>query len=200
MHNATRAGHRRNRFGWPGMLAVLALASVPLAGAEGGSLPKVSPELEKVRAHLEKYTDPVTAIREGYFSALACVHLAEGGMGVHFINLGLMGPEPDPMAPQVLVYAPEGGKLRLVSAEWFVPLATGIKERPTLFGQGFHGPTEGHYHYQPREVHHYDLHVWLFDDNPDGLFNDTNPNVKCAGKWPFTELAERPKTVPHPQQ
>ncbi len=121
-------------------------------------------------------------------------------MGVHFLNLGLMGPVPDPMAPQILVYAPEGNTLRLVSVEWLVPLATGIKDRPTIFGQPFHGPMEGHYPFQPREVHHYDLHVWLFDDNPDGLFNDTNPNVKCAGKWPYEYLAERPKTVPHPQQ
>ena len=200
MYNATRAGYRRSRFGWTGMLAVLALASVPFAGAEGGSLPKVSPELEKVRAHLEKYKDPVTAIREGYFSTLACVHFAEGAMGVHFVNLGLVGPVPDPMAPQVLVYAPEGGKLRLVSVEWLVPLATGIKDRPVLFGQKFHGPMEGHHPLQPRELHHYDLHVWLFDDNPDGLFNDTNPTVKCAGNWPYEHLAERPKTVPHPQQ
>jgi len=27
---------------------------------------------------------------------------------------------------------------------------------------------------------HYDLHVWLFRDNPNGQFAPFNPNVSCA--------------------
>lgn len=103
------------------------------------------PELEQVRDALRKYEDPVVAVRDGYFSTLGCVAYPEGGMGVHFLNLGLIGPTPDPMRPQILVYEPEGnGRLRLVAAEWFVPLATGVAERPTLFGHRFDGPMEGH--------------------------------------------------------
>lgn len=26
---------------------------------------------------------------------------------------------------------------------------------------------------------HYDLHVWLWRDNPNGLFVNWNPNVTC---------------------
>ena len=26
---------------------------------------------------------------------------------------------------------------------------------------------------------HYDLHVWLFDSNPDGVFAPWNPSVSC---------------------
>jgi hypothetical protein len=40
---------------------------------------------------------------------------------------------------------------------------------------------EGHEPLMPRELHHYDLHVWLFKENPSGLFAATNPNVGCAG-------------------
>ncbi|MBI2461386.1 MAG: hypothetical protein HYV61_07870 [Candidatus Rokubacteria bacterium] len=174
---------------------VLAVFAVPTARAEGPVLP---PELEKVRAALEKYKDPVVAVRDGYFSTLGCVEYPAGGMGIHFLNLKLMGPVPDPMKPSVLLYEPVGDKLVLVGAEWFIPLATGIKERPTIFGQPFDGPMEGHEPLLPAELHHYDLHVWLFKKNPAGLFKSTNPDVKCP-KGPYTFMEHPPKLVPHPK-
>jgi hypothetical protein len=98
-------------------------------------------------------------------------------MGIHFVNLTVQGPL-DPMKPNVLIYEPtNGGKLRLVAAEWLVPLAA-AKERPSLFGQPFQGPMEGHEPLIPKGFHHYDLHVWL-KDNPLGTFSPTNPNVTC---------------------
>ena len=48
----------------------------------------------------------------------------------------------------------------------------------------------------PKQLHHYDLHVWLFEDNPAGLFGETNPNVKCIGKWPYALMGGPPKIVP----
>ena len=42
------------------------------------------------------------------------------GMGVHFLNLQLIGPTLDPTKPQVLIHEPDGDNLRLVAAEWFV--------------------------------------------------------------------------------
>ena len=89
----------------------------------------------------------------------------------------MQGP-PDPLKPNVLVYEPQAdGKLRLVAAEWLVPLAV-AKERPSLFGQPFQGPMEGHEPLIPREFLHYDLHAWLVE-NPEGTFSPTNPNVNC---------------------
>ncbi len=113
-----------------------------------------APDLSAVRAALEKYKDPYVAIHDGYFSTLGCVEFERpgaaghvpykpGGMGVHFINVGLIGPVPDPAKPQVLLYEPDGDKLRLVGAEWFIPLATGVKERPTLWSRAFDGPMTG---------------------------------------------------------
>ena len=174
------------------------LAAVPrLNGvAAADDLPALSPELEPVRAALEKYRDPVVAVHDGYFSTLGCVHYPDGAMGVHFLNPALIGPVPDPAAPQILVYEPDdAGKLHLVAAEWFVPLATGIKGRPELFGQAFNGPMEGHVPLMPRELHHYDLHVWLFKENPAGIFNVTNPDVTCKG--PYAMLEQPPPEVPH---
>lgn len=178
------------------------------AQAPGGSPSPLPPELEKVRSALDKYQDPIVAVHDGYFSTLGCVaYLAgggpgevpnpAGGMGVHFFNVALLGPTVDPLRPQVLVYEPRGDKLRLVAAEWFVPLSTGTKERPQLFGQPFDGPMAGHHPLMPSMLHHYDLHVWLWKKNPAGMFSPTNPNVKCP-KAGYSFMEKAPKLVPHP--
>lgn len=145
-------------------------------------------QIDAVRKALEKYKDPYVAVRDLYLSTVACVHYdgsteeghlnyPKGAMGIHFVNLTIKGPL-DPMKPNVLIYEPKDGKLNLVAAEWLVPLAV-AKERPELFGQKFLGPMEGHEPLIPREFHHYDQHVWLFKDNPEGMFSATNPNVSC---------------------
>ena len=176
-------------------------------GGQGSSL---SPELEQLRLSLQKYQDPVVAIRDGYFSTLGCVEYPKpggqgqvaypaGAMGIHFLNPSLISPAPDPKRPTLLLYEPDAhGKLTLVGAEWFVPLATGIKERPQLFGREFDGPMEGHEPLLPQNLHHYDLHVWLWKQNPAGLFSPTNPLVKCSG-YSYTIVEEAPHIVTHPK-
>jgi len=167
------------------------------------------PALDRLREALQKYQDPVVAIHDGYFSTLGCVeidrpgepgHVAyqPGGMGVHFLNVQAIGPVPDPARPQILLYEPYGGKLRLAGAEWFIPLATGVKERPRLMDQPFDGPMQGHHPLMPLEMSHYDLHVWLFKRNPKGMFQATNPDVKCAG-YPYRMVEGAPKLVPATQ-
>jgi len=181
----------------------LFLASAP---AVAQNPQQMTPELQKLREALDKYRDPVMAVHDGYFSTLGCVEYPKagapgqvpypaGGMGVHFFNVMLMG-KLDPLQPQVLVYQPVGGKLRLVAAEYFVPLSPEVKERPQLFGRPFDGPMVGHHPLMPHEMHHYDLHVWLWKANPAGLFSPTNPDVKCPqGAYTFKETA--PRLVPH---
>ena len=176
-----------------------AQAAVPAASSP-------SPTLEEVRASLDKYQDPILAVHDGYFSTLACVQFPAagtagqvpyqaGGMGVHFLNVGLMGPTLDPFHPQVLLYESDGDKLRLVAAEWFVPLSTGVTARPQLFGHPFDGPMEGHHPLMPEMMHHYDLHVWLWKKNSAGMFSPTNPAVKCA-KPGYSLSEQAPKLVP----
>jgi len=87
---------------------------------------QLSPDLQNTRAALDKYQDPFAAIREGYLSSVGCVEFTTastlygmpypaGAMGVHFINMSLVGPTLDPMKPQVLIYEPtDDGKLQLV--------------------------------------------------------------------------------------
>jgi hypothetical protein len=173
----------------------LAAITTPTAQADTASA-KLPPELEAARDLLAKYKDPVVAVRDGYFSTLGCVHYADGAMGVHFLNTALISPELDPARPQILVYEPVGDRLELVAAEWFVPLATGIKQRPALFGQPFNGPMAGHEPLMPDGLHHYDLHVWLFKENPKGVFAVTNPSVSCEG-YGYAFLEQPPATVAH---
>ena len=189
---------------------LLAVPGSPIAAqarAAAVALTSLSPELEKARAALDKYRDPVLAVHDGYFSTVGCIEYPEGGregtmqyvpggMGVHFLNLQLIGPAMAPAKPQVLIYEPDGNKLRLVAAEWFVPVDASAPSPPTIFGKQLEGPMEGHHPLMPAGLHHYDLHVWLWKDNPAGIFSPTNPALKCPkGAYSFAEPA--PKRVQH---
>src|SRR6476620_886136 len=122
--------------------ACLATAVVALATASPASLSAQAKQqgavmnvaaINAVRKALDKYKDPIVAVRDGYYSSVGCVDFPGGGtehgsmeykpgaMGVHFINMGLVGPKLDSTKPQVLLYEPVGDKLVLTGAEWFVP-------------------------------------------------------------------------------
>ncbi|MBA8910340.1 hypothetical protein [Aminobacter ciceronei] len=186
-------------------LALIWAAAAPINDARAAEPSKA--ELDAARQALEKYKDPYVAVRDLYLSTVGCVHYTgekiegrmeypKGAMGVHFVNLTVKGP-PDPTKPNVLVYEPGAdGKLTLVAVEWLVPMDA-VKERPTVLGQPFQGPMEGHEPLIPKEFAHYDLHAWLFKDNPNGMFSPTNPDVSCDGH-PFS-LLEEPTKMVHPQ-
>jgi len=175
-------------------------------GAPGSSV-ALPPELQKVRAALDKYRDPIVAVHDGYLSSVGCIEYpkggaegampyAPGGMGVHFLNPQYIGPALDPAKPQVLIYEPDGDHLRLVAAEWFVPVDAARPGRATIFGKELQGPMEGHKPLMPEGLHHYDLHVWLWKTNPAGVFAPTNATVKCPkSAYSFAESA--PRIVPH---
>ena len=162
---------------------------------KASSPPKLTAELEAARAGLERFQDPVVAVREGYLSTQVCTGYADGGMGVHFINMSTIGPNVDPKVPQVLIYEPQGDALKLVAAEWFVPVAV-AKDKPSVFGQPFDGPMDGHEPLMPKDLHHYDLHVWLWKENPSGVFNSVNPDLKCPATSPYT-LTSKEKASAH---
>jgi len=177
-------------------LVVLPSASKAQAtsAAVGASL---SPDLQAARTALAKYSDPFAAVRDGYFSTLACmdfpmgmtdgsVEYPPGAMGVHFLNAANIGPKLDPTKPQVLIYEPVGGKLVLAGAEWFVPVQAAGGVVPTIFGQTLAGPMDGHEPIMPASLRHYDLHVWLWKDNPRGVFTSTNAALKCTPGSPYT--------------
>lgn len=156
-----------------------------------------APDLAAAKAALAKYSDPLMAIKDGYFSTLACIDFPAGAkdgpieyppgaMGVHFLNPGNIGPSLDPAKPQVLLYEPVGDKLVLTGAEWFMPEAVAGGKAPSIFGQTLAGPMDGHEPIMPASLRHYDLHVWFYKDNPKGMFTSTNAAVKCTPGATYT--------------
>jgi hypothetical protein len=192
----------------PLAVPVLLVVVPATLGAQAAPPPlKLPPALESVRAALDKYADPIAAVHDGYFSTVACVDFPApagagqipypaGGMGVHLLNPAAIGPQLDTLRPQVLIYEPVGDKLHLAAAEWFVPVSL-TTSRPQLWGHPFDGPMEGHHPIMPAALHHWDLHVWLWKENPEGVFTATNPTVKCPdGAYTFHEQAPRQLQLP----
>ena len=189
-------------------------AQAALAG-QSSRQPTLSPALAATRSALEKYADPMVAVRDGYLSTVACIefrdamkgasqgegheHMAyrPGAMGVHFLNTANIGPTLDSLKPQVLLYEPVGDKLRLVGAEWFVPVAV-AKTPPTIFGKTLEGPMEGHQPIMPEGLHHWDLHVWFWKDNPAGVFVTTNAAVKCPTTGYGYSFDDKPPKIVQP--
>lgn len=177
--------------------AALAVAASPAELAAQGAPPAASADLDVARKALAKYSDPLVAIKDGYFSTVACidfptgakdgpVEYPPGAMGVHFLNPANIGPTLDATKPQVLLYETVGDKLVLTGAEWFMPVAIVGDKAPSIFGQTLAGPMDGHEPIMPASLRHYDLHVWLYKDNPRGLFTSTNASVKCAPNATYT--------------
>ena len=186
------SGSTRKRF-WFLPVAALAILSVFLPASSQAQ----APDLASAKAALAKYSDPLMAIKDGYFSTLACidfptgakdgpVEYPPGAMGVHFLNPANIGPNLDPAKPQVLLYEPVGDKLVLVGAEWFMPVAVAAGKAPSIFGQTLAGPMDGHEPIMPASLRHYDLHVWFYKDNPKGMFTSTNAAVKCTPGAAYT--------------
>lgn len=148
------------------VIAVPALAADPVGG-----------QLGKLRAATAQYHDVAVAIADGYVPTEECVSSPAGGMGYHYVNPAeAMNPASSPTRPDVLLYAPSPDGPRLVGVEWIVFDADqdmGTVEQHSVLGQTFNGPMT---HGLPV---HYDLHAWIWQANPAGLFEDFNPNVHC---------------------
>lgn len=143
-------------------------------------------DLAAVRQATAKYHDVEAAIADGYLPTEVCISGPGGAaMGYHYVNYALaMDPAISLTSPEVLLYAAtDDGGVRLVGVEYFfaigapgTPVPPNPPPAPVLFGRAFDGPMEGH---EPQMPPHYDLHVWAWQANPDGLFVPFNRNVTC---------------------
>ena len=166
------------------VLLLIVLASIAYA-ATGVTDPVVLANLAKVRQATAKYHDVNVATADGYVPTDACDAIpGVGGMGYHYFNPSLgMDSEVNLTTPEILMYESAGGELRLVGVEYFVgvgapdaPVPNPAPPAPILFGRPFDGPMPGHI---PGMPPHYDLHVWIWQPNPDGMFAEWNPSVTC---------------------
>lgn len=176
-------------------------AAVSTAAAE--------PDLAAVRKATERFRDIKVALAEGYIrDPFDLCDTAEmmgrpatlGAMGVHYFKpdvLGITGP-PDPkvrgtgihtdfLRPSILIYEPQAnGSFELVAVEnlafedaW---KKAGHTEPPSFYGVAYNYMAD-----DPKtaadEAHqfapHFDRHVWIYRENPNGVFAPFNPNVTC---------------------
>ena len=167
------------------------------------------PSLAEVRAATERFQDVEVALAEGYLrDPLDLCDTAEmmgrpaelGAMGIHFFRPDLLGitapPNPrvdgngthtDFLKPSILIYEPQAdGSLELVAVENLV-FADAWKVAGHDAPPSFHGVTYDTMVDDPAtpidEAHlfepHHDRHVWIYRENPNGVFAQFNPAVTC---------------------
>jgi hypothetical protein len=184
----------------------LALASTT---ADPGPANPSEPTLAQVKAAVQKYRDVKAALADGYIpdpsgmcetAAMMGKPAKLGAMGIHYFRPDLLGitAPPNPRVdgngtytdfhhPAVLLYEPEAdGSLQLIGVENLVFekawRAAGHTQPPS-----FHGVPYNHMVDNPAtqidEAHgfmpHFDRHVWVIRNNPNGVFEQYNPNVTC---------------------
>lgn len=193
----------------PAAVLVLALTASASCTRMMRAEASAEPSLEEVRQATERFRDVNVALKEGYIPEPMnmCVTAEmegrpaeEGAMGIHYFRpelLGITGP-PNPRVngtsthadfrkPAVLIYEPQAdGSLQLVAVENLVFIkaweAAGSKQPPSFQGVVFDRmvddpatPVDEAHGFEP----HYDRHVWLYRENPRGVFAQFNPNVSC---------------------
>jgi hypothetical protein len=166
------------------------------------------PTLAEVRQATERFRDVKVALAEGYVrdpsdlcdSAEMMGRPASlGAMGVHYFRPDLLGitassPRVDGTAthtdfrkPSILIYEPQAdGSMELVAVENLV-FARAWRAAGQSTPPSFHGVPYDTMIDDPStaidEAHmfepHFDRHVWLYRDNPNGLFAPFNPAVTC---------------------
>jgi len=125
-------------------------------------------DLAKARRATAKYHRVQQAEADGYINLNFC----EEGEGCHWLKPSLLDGEFDPAQPEILLYLPDGDGWRLVAVEYVVPLSVS----PGVAPAGFTG-NEDHWREDSEGVGLWELTVWLWLDNPTGLFEQHNPRA-----------------------
>lgn len=170
-------------------LATAAIGAILLASGMVGSATARS-DLQTAKAATARFHDLGVAGDAGFGQppAPAPLHFCiasldnTGAMGFHYINGGNLDKVLDPSLPEVLVYAPDKhGRLKLAALEYVIFQGAWFEDHaqntmPMLFGHDFMPNNGSRFGIPP----FFGLHVWLFQDNPSGMFAPFNPNVNCG--------------------
>lgn len=98
-----------------------------------------------------------------------------GDMGFHYIDAASLDLTLDALHPEAMVYAPgPNGQLKLGAVEYIVPAEAwdeaGNTAPPRVLDHDLH---------LNEALGVYVLHAWVWINNPDGMFEDWNPDVAC---------------------
>jgi hypothetical protein len=160
-------------------LSTIAGAALVAASTTSSSAEPRDGGVAGVRQATEQFRDVAAAEAAGYVRASGCERLpGVGAMGVHYLHPGRASDSRlVPTQPEVLLYepTPDGG-LELVGVEYFVAEGAARTSHPSVLGRRLDGPMAGHHDGMPT---HYDLHLWVWRDNPHGISAAWNPAVSC---------------------
>ncbi len=153
------------------LIAVLSMFAVFAVQAEAQD------DLAQLRAATAQYHRPEAAQAAGYDLVPGLDHCFNnpgvGAMGYHYINVSLLDTTVNFLQPEVMVYTPGPNGLQLGAVEYIVPAAPWDAEHdelPQVIGREFHLNTS---------LGVYVLHIWVWKNNPSGMFEDWNPKVSC---------------------
>lgn len=155
-----------------------------VAALKNGTANGSSPLVDKVRRATSRFKDINVAIDDGWVPATPCVSGPnEGAMGVHFglpdrIGDGVINANE----PELLIYEPmANGAMRLVGVEFIVIAKDWADKNP----DGGAPNVDGHLMNFVGEPNRYglpafyEMHVWAWENNPNGNFADWNTRVTC---------------------
>ena len=191
-------------------LGIIGMICASTATAE---VPRTQPDqaLQQLARQLEPFKNVSYALSHGYVPASHCeTHPTLGAMGYHYVNpqiLGLTAPVNGRIngtgtytgvnPPPILLYVPDGqgqGGLRLAGIELLVFAAAwdAANSHPPMYrGREYNYMADNPATTTIDEAHnfmpHYDLHIWLFDHNPSGLYAQWNPALSCSTAGTFHE-------------
>lgn len=125
-------------------------------------------ELKQARAVTARYEVMSNALADGY----ADINVVRQNMGFHLMRSALVDSIFDPLRPELLVYNKmHNGEIQLVAVEYAVP----IELRPNEAPAGFTGNAD--VWKRDTDFGLWLLHAWVWEYNPEGVFNPTNPLV-----------------------
>jgi hypothetical protein len=132
-------------------------------------------DLARIREATASFKSIDAAAAAGYGRQVVnCVdNPPHGAMGYHHQNNALLDDRLEVERPEMLVYERlSDGEYRLNGVEYIVPFSARppTASPPSIMGQNLKPAPSLKLWY---------LHVWVWQENPSGVFADWNPNVKC---------------------
>jgi hypothetical protein len=135
----------------------------------------VARAIKTLKSVTARYRDLDSAKKDGFALLHGCQVLpGHGPVGTVYFNPSRLidGGHIDPRSPEALIYEPQShAPPKLVGVEFAISFGDWDgAEAPQFLGISF----------QPEdESSVFGLHVWVWSDNPNGMFAQTNPNVSC---------------------
>jgi hypothetical protein len=163
------------KMAWAPALAIGCAHSSQATFSLGNYSDEIKNGIERVRTATARFASLDSAVAAGYPREVPECYANGplGAMGFHHVNRSYVDSQLDLEKPEILIYErlPDG-RYTLNAVEFIIPysLWSADSAAPVLLG---------------RHLRRYDdlriwsIHMWIWKENPSGLFADWNPNVHC---------------------